>query len=672
MADLTGAAFEPLPLGSVRPAGWLRDQLLAQARGLTGRLEQVWPDVGPSSGWLGGPGECWERGPYYLDGLVPLAWVLDDAALQATAQKWVEWTLASQRDDGFFGPAANRDWWPRMVMLSVLLSYHSATSDQRVPPFVERSLRYAYQRLPEQPLEMWAAARGGQMLPAVLWCHRRCGQPWLLELAALLVRQSTDWTAFYRDFPYAAPAASAQLGRLLRAYLPARTRVENLIRRWRPAKRARPRTAAQVERAGSSAALRFYHRTHGVNHAMALRGTAYAALVTGADPAAAARLADDTIARHHGSVVGVVTADEHLAGRSPVHGIETCSVVETMRSCEELVRITGDGHWGDRLEEVAFNALPAALTADLMGHQYYQQVTQVEVSRRWRPWFNGGTDGTLFGLEPTYGCCTANLHQGWPRLAASAVLRSSDGGLAVATLVPCTVTASVAGVDVRLDVATDYPFDGLVRVQVAFGEVASARFPLRLRVPAWGVGATLHVNGEPAVPDVRDGFAVLTREWLDGDVVTLRLPLVLRLDGAPVGGEAAGEPDRGVVVRRGPLVLALALPERWRARGGRHGVPDWEVRTAAAWTYGIAADALAEADISVREVPRVPFDHERPAVEVVLPARPINGWRARHGSAGSVPELSDRILGRPEPVRLVPYGCTALRVSVLPLLPASR
>ena len=637
--------FERLPLGTVRPTGWLRDQLLAQAEGITGRLEQVWPDVGPTSGWLGGPGECWERGPYYLDGLVPLAAVLDDDPLRELAQKWIEWTLASQREDGFFGPRANRDWWPRMVMLTVLISHHSATGDERVPPFIERYLRYAYAELPAQPLEMWAHARGAQMIPAVLWCHERIGHAWLLDLAQLLVAQSLDWAALYADFPFTKPAASMPLGRLLRAYLPARTKAEDLIRRLRPAKRTRTRTATQIQSSNGSSALRFYHSTHGVNHAMALRGVAYAAQVTGADPGSAALLADETVTRFHGSAVGVVTADEHLAGRSSIHGIETCSVVETMRSCEELLRITGDGYWGDRLEQVGFNALPAALTADLMGHQYYQQVTQIEVSRRRRPWFNGGSDGTLFGLEPTYGCCTANLHQGWPRLAESAVMRTTDG-LALAVLVPCVARADVAGVSVRLEVDTTYPFDGEVTVRI--GLSAPTPFALRLRVPGWCEDATFSVNGDPCEPPVEHGFAVLRREWRKGDVVTMTLPLALR--------------HQDSVMRRGPVLLALALAEDWRPVRSRHRVPDWEVRTNSPWAFAI--DEASSAQVHRRPIPAVPFDHNEPAVEVLVPARPVTNWTERRGSAGPVPRVL--VLGEALPVRLVPYGCTALRVTRLP------
>src|SRR5579885_1061587 len=128
-APLAPNAFYTLPLGSIRPTGWLRDQLLIQARGLSGHLDETWPDVGPNSGWLGGTGESWERGPYFLDGLVPLAYLLDDERLKAKAQKYLDWTLNNTAPNGMIGPKSNDDWWPRMVMLKALTQYHEATAD---------------------------------------------------------------------------------------------------------------------------------------------------------------------------------------------------------------------------------------------------------------------------------------------------------------------------------------------------------------------------------------------------------------------------------------------------------------------------------------------------------------------------------------------------------------
>ena len=101
--------FIELPLGAVKPRGWLRDQLVLQANGITGHLEEFWPDVGPESAWKGGKGEGWERGPYYLDGLVPLAYLLDDARLIAKVKVWTDWILQIGQTNGWFGPPGNKD-----------------------------------------------------------------------------------------------------------------------------------------------------------------------------------------------------------------------------------------------------------------------------------------------------------------------------------------------------------------------------------------------------------------------------------------------------------------------------------------------------------------------------------------------------------------------------------
>ena len=136
--ELSSASFYLLPLTSVKPKGWLRHQLEIQASGLTGHLDEFWPDLMEDNGWLGGIGESWERGPYFMDGLVPLAYLLDDPKLIAKANKWVNWTLTHQRPDGSIGPEKNQDWWPNMIMLKVLMQYQEATGDPRVIPLMER------------------------------------------------------------------------------------------------------------------------------------------------------------------------------------------------------------------------------------------------------------------------------------------------------------------------------------------------------------------------------------------------------------------------------------------------------------------------------------------------------------------------------------------------------
>jgi hypothetical protein len=123
--NLEYRAFRHLPLGAIRPRGWLLRQLQLQAAGLTGHLDEFWPDVADSR-WIGGNSEGWERGPYWLDGAVPLAFLLDDSHLKRKVERWVTSILESQRDDGWLGPVHDarygypHDPWPAYILAKAL------------------------------------------------------------------------------------------------------------------------------------------------------------------------------------------------------------------------------------------------------------------------------------------------------------------------------------------------------------------------------------------------------------------------------------------------------------------------------------------------------------------------------------------------------------------------
>jgi hypothetical protein len=81
-------SFTPVPLGAIQPEGCLMQQLQIQARGLSGALDQFWPDIKDSS-WFGGQAEGWERAPYWLDGVIPLAHLIGDEALMQRIESYV-------------------------------------------------------------------------------------------------------------------------------------------------------------------------------------------------------------------------------------------------------------------------------------------------------------------------------------------------------------------------------------------------------------------------------------------------------------------------------------------------------------------------------------------------------------------------------------------------------
>ena len=100
-----------------------------------------------------------------------------------------------------------------------------------------------------------------------------------------------------------------------------------------------------------------------------------------------------------------------------------------MFSLEELYAIFGDNRLADRLELLAFNALPGTTTPDMWAHQYDQQSNQVVVNGEKRDWSTNGNYSNIYGLMPNFACCLANMHQGWPKFAQSLWMATNDNGL---------------------------------------------------------------------------------------------------------------------------------------------------------------------------------------------------------------------------------------------------
>ena len=623
-APLVPNAFYPLPLGAVRPTGWLRTQLEIQANGLSGHLDETWADVGANSGWLGGTGESWERGPYYLDGLVPLAYLLGNARLKAKAQKYIDWTLDHQAANGLLGPGSNDDWWPRMVMLKALTQYHEATGDARVIPAMQRYFAFQLVELPKRNLRDWGKFRWQDNVLSVVWLYNRTGDLKLLDLARLLHAQGYDWPAQYADFRYTQRISSEFLD-------------------------AAP--GGRLKELGLA--------THGVNNGQAVKTGPVWSQVSGAeeDRRAASRMIAQ-LDKYHGLPNGMFSCDEHLAGLDPSQGSELCTVVEYMFSLEQVLGILGDPEFGDRLEKLAFNALPGTLTDDMWAHQYNQEPNQLECSLHRKPWTTDGPESNLFGLEPNFGCCTANFHQGWPKFAASLFMISRDDGVVASAYAPCEAHTVVRDTPVHVVQTTDYPFRGTV--QIAINPASTVAFPLLLRIPAWATDATIKVNGQRQQSPASGSFASVERTWKAGDSVELDFPLKPRL--------SRWFRD-SVAVERGPLVFSYGIGESWLKLRDRGMTADWQVYAATQWNYALSLnDSFPSQGVTVleTEVKDRPFSAKNVPVKLHVKARKLPDWRAVDGVADPVPQSPVTSDQPEETVTLMPYATTKLRITAFP------
>ncbi|MDB5324943.1 MAG: hypothetical protein JWM57_512, partial [Phycisphaerales bacterium] len=446
-APLEATPLLRLPIGSVRAEGWLLRQLELQKAGLTGSAEQLYDALTADSGWLGGKGEGWEKGPYYVKGLIALAYTLDDAELKQRAQKWVDWALTSQKADGFFGPASNNDWWPRMVVLYYLRDYYEATGDARVIPFFTQYFHHQLVALPGRPLKDWGKSRAGDNIDIVLWTYNHTGDAALLDLAKLLYEQAYPWKSIFTDNRFYAFGEDFQ-----------------------------PHHIVNVSQALKfpAVAWQFTHDEADLK--------AYAAGVKNLDT-------------HYGRIDGQVSGTEMLSGRASTDGVELCADIERIISDGIAVTTTGDAAVGDQLEKVAYNSLPAHTSPKMQQITYYQLPNQVAATHGGHGFTQDYGNGNVPGPHSGFPCCCYNWHAGWPKFVQQMWAATPDGGLAAIAYGPNHLTTTVAGGTlVTIKQKTDYPFTERVLLEIS--PQRPTKFPLVLRVPAWCPRASYSVNGD--------------------------------------------------------------------------------------------------------------------------------------------------------------------------------
>ena len=257
----------------------------------------------------------------------------------------------------------------------------------------------------------------------------------------------------------------------------------------------------------------------------------------------------------------------------------------------------------DRLERIAFNAFPATFKPDMWAHQYDQQANQVvcKVSED-RIYTTNGPDANLFGLEPNYGCCTANMHQGWPKFATHLWMRTPDDGLAAVAYAPCELSATLGGAEVKVRVETDYPFRDAVAITVETN--TPVQFPLWLRIPGWAKSAEVRV-GDGGTQHAESGtFHTIAREWNGTTAVALRLPMQVQLE---------RRYNESIAIERGPLIYSLKIGEYWKYLRGEEPHADWEVFPTTPWNYALAVNAgdpASSITFEERPVGNLPFSPE--------------------------------------------------------------
>lgn len=233
---------------------------------------------------------------------------------------------------------------------------------------------------------------------------------------------------------------------------------------------------------------------------------------------------------------------------------ETCASVGMVFWNQRMNLLTGESKYIDVLERSLYNGALDGLS--LSGDRFFYG----------NPLSSAGN----YGRSEWFGtaCCPSNI----ARLVASLgdyVYGRSENGIWVNLFVASNTTFKFGKTDVPLQLDTNYPWDGNVKISV--NPAKKVAYALHVRIPGWAdnvpVPGKLYeftntsnakvevlLNGKPATYQVEKGYAVIDRTWQKGDVVEVKLPMDVRQVAARK--EVKADQDR-IALQRGPLVYCV-------------------------------------------------------------------------------------------------------------------
>ncbi len=592
----------------LKPTGWLHRQLEIQAEGLSGNLHKIWPDI-RDSGWIGGNREGWERVPYWLDGFIPLAYLLENEELIATVKTYIDAIISAQDSDGWICPCkkedrARYDTWAIQLICKTLKVYYDCSGDERIPDVIYRVMRNYYEMLKsgESKLFKWAKFRWFETFISLNFLYEMYNEDWIKDLAKIIKEQGFDYNA--------------------------------------------------VTESWKKPSHNWLRKTHIVNITIMLKSEAVSYELLGEEYTDNAEKLRKILARYNGTAFEGFTGDEVLSGLDPTRGTECCAVVEQMYSYEEMFAHTGDSKWAERLEVLAFNALPATLSEDMWTHQYVQQVNQIACKKTMimAPWSTNGPYAHTFGLEPNFGCCTANFNQGWPKFALSAFMHR-DNTIISSVMLPSVLKTD--GITIRLE--TDYPFKNKMHYYID----AQRDFNFVIRIPSFA--ENLKVNGEEK--ETKD---------LELAVKTGNTEIEVEFQSSPYLKE---RPNNLYALQMGSLLFSVPVKyeksmREYVKKGVERKFPycDYQFIPKSSWNYGYSDNDF---EVVFNRVGDTPFSQSAPPVTIKANMQQIDwGLKFPYRSVCRKTPKSTDPISQVQQIELCPYGCAKLRMTEMPVLNA--
>ncbi|MGN0776486.1 MAG: glycoside hydrolase family 127 protein [Candidatus Ventricola sp.] len=372
-------------------------------------------------------------------------------------------------------------------------------------------------------------------------------------------------------------------------------------------------------------------RGHAVRQVYMLAAMADAAAVTGdSEMAEACRRMFDAITQRQMYVTGSIgstvhleafTDDYHLPGDT-AYG-ETCASVAMAFFASNLLQLEPRAVYGDILELELYNGALAGMQLD--GTRFFY-VNPLEV----HPRISGrlATHKHVLPVRPKWhacACCPPNL----ARLITSlgSYLYSEDEHTLYAHLF---VGSKGKTRHADLSLSTSMPWTGGAAYTMT--AVHTPEFTFAVRIPGYARNVRFSVNGEAVSPEIRFGYAYISRSWLAGDTVRIDFDMpVRRLHADPRVRDAAGR----AALARGPVIYCLESEDNGEELSCLRLLRDAEVRVLPHDPALLGGVTVLETDgLRLQPAPALYSEDEPVQTPVTLRAIPYYAWSNR--SAGEM------------------------------------
>lgn len=632
--------FNPFDVGEIKPEGWLKEWAQTAAKGMTLTLSDNYFPFNP--GWGSNKMNGWwpyEQAGYYADGLVRLAYILNDSALKQKAQQIMNAVIARQTPDGYCN-TNNQEWrknwnttqedggllWSQAVFGRAVLAYYSATKDIDVL----NMLKKVYANFPVFKRDCTDYPLSGDELGNL----RKLVN---IEVMTELGRYSGDQSFVQKALDVFHPFQDAY------------------IDSWVKNKE--------------------FNRTaicHGVTYNELSKIPAVVYLWNGnIDCLKASEASYDFLNKYFVFPNGVNSSNEYLRGNGAFEGAETCDISDYIWSNIWLARASGSSQYGDNIERCFFNAFPGVMSPEFNLHQYEFAMNRIPgLHLRYRD------DGFSFKELQWPACCSGNLNRILPNYIINMCMANNKNELMFLTYGPAHLQTRDGRFNILME--TQYPFKDQIKLVV---NAIPAKESLLLRIPSWCKEAQCEINGKKFTNKKNENnFITINRRWKKGDVITLTFPMKVEINegtekfalfegketfwGSGHGTDPKYTIDgfhdggRYATVNYGPLLFALPLYDKTDSGFDLNEGAWMEFR------YSLSQDALKNATVQVSDV-HEPFYWVKDfaSIKISLDLGKIN-WEPDKGDP-RLPTVCPQPYGT-QHVTLLPYGCTRYRISMFP------